>query len=213
MESEGLLFWDWELPVRGKKSSKVPPSARLRGPVKKVLSLPHRKEAVDAIRRVGVSERRACVQAGMGLGAYRFQGEGAAEEPEVRVWIRQLAQVRESSADRVGTSGVGTSFTSPFPLGPLRALEPPVGPPASSTLRGKVLTSRRRPENSDWRGRRASCGVRSGAIPGALTKRLAPGNQPPGRHSLHLAFLSRIGCLLAQIRTPGPGESGNQPSV
>ena len=55
---------------------------------------PQRKEAVDAMRRVGISERRACVQVDIGRGTYRYQGKGAADEPVVRGLIRELARIR-----------------------------------------------------------------------------------------------------------------------
>ena len=61
---------------------------------KKVLTRPHRKEAVDAMRRVGLSERRACAQGDMGRGTYRYQGKSAADEPVVRGLIRELARLR-----------------------------------------------------------------------------------------------------------------------
>ena len=49
---------------------------------------------MEAMRRVGVSERRACAQVGMVRGTYRYQSKGAADEPEVRGLIRELARLR-----------------------------------------------------------------------------------------------------------------------
>ena len=49
---------------------------------------------MDAMRKVGVSERRACDQAAIGRGTYRYQGRAAADEPVVRGLIRELAQLR-----------------------------------------------------------------------------------------------------------------------
>ena len=182
LESEGLPFWDWELPGRGKKSSRVLPYALLRGPVKKVPTFPHRKEAVDAMRGVRVSERRACVQAGMELGTYRYQGKGAAAEPEVRARIREFTRLRPRFGSPRLTALVHRELEpasqAPSHWGHCGLYSRLSGLPAPSTLRGKVLTSRRRPEKCDWRGKRASCGVRSGAIPEALTKRLDPAINP-----------------------------------
>ena len=64
------------------------------GPVKKVLTRPQRKEAVDAMRRVGVSERRSCAQVDIGSGTYRYQVRSATDEPVVRGLIRELARLR-----------------------------------------------------------------------------------------------------------------------
>ena len=46
------------------------------------------------MRKVGVSERRACDQSAIGRGTYRYQGKGAADEPMVRGLIRELARLR-----------------------------------------------------------------------------------------------------------------------
>ena len=46
------------------------------------------------MRRVGLSERRACAQVSMVRGTYRYQGKGAADEPVLRARIRELARLR-----------------------------------------------------------------------------------------------------------------------
>ena len=46
------------------------------------------------MRRVGVSERRACDQVAIGRGTYRYQCKDAADEPVLRGLIRELAQLR-----------------------------------------------------------------------------------------------------------------------
>ena len=49
---------------------------------------------MDAMRRVGVSERRSCAQVDIGRGTYRYQGRSATDEPVVRGLIRELARLR-----------------------------------------------------------------------------------------------------------------------
>ena len=46
------------------------------------------------MRKVGVSERRACTQLAIGRGTYRYQGRVAADELVVRDLIRELARLR-----------------------------------------------------------------------------------------------------------------------
>ena len=46
------------------------------------------------MRKVGVSERRACVQMAIGRGTYRYQGRVAADELVLRSRIKELAQLR-----------------------------------------------------------------------------------------------------------------------
>ena len=46
------------------------------------------------MRKVGVSERRACDQVAIGRGTYRYQGRVAADELVVRGLIRELARLR-----------------------------------------------------------------------------------------------------------------------
>ena len=46
------------------------------------------------MRRVGVSERKACDQLAIGRGTYRYQGKAAADELALRTRIRELAQLR-----------------------------------------------------------------------------------------------------------------------
>ena len=66
----------------------------LRRPYQKSTDASPKEGSVDAMRRVGVSERRSCAQVDIGRGTYRYQGRSATDEPVVRGLIRELARLR-----------------------------------------------------------------------------------------------------------------------